>query len=105
MTSSIEVAWKPSRAKHRHALVRMCWRLCSRVLSLSRGMTPRLNEKFSLRYGRGWGSLLPKSKDFFPFRGEDMARNIPTQTDVLIVGAGPTGVALAPSLGALGVGL
>jgi 2-polyprenyl-6-methoxyphenol hydroxylase-like FAD-dependent oxidoreductase len=32
-----------------------------------------------------------------------MARHIPTQTDVLIVGAGPTGVALALSLAQLGV--
>ena len=55
ITSSIEVAWKPSREKHRHALVRMCWRRCSRVFSLRRGMTAMLNEKFSLRYRpEGW---------------------------------------------------
>jgi hypothetical protein len=37
------VAWKPSREKHRHALVRMCWRRFSRVFSLNRGMRSALH--------------------------------------------------------------
>jgi hypothetical protein len=41
---AIEVAWKPFREKHFHALVRMCCRRRSRVCSVSLGTLPRLNE-------------------------------------------------------------
>jgi hypothetical protein len=65
ITSSIEVAWKPSREKHRHALVRMCWRRCSRVLSLTRGMRTTLNENFSLRYALPECIVTTRRKKFF----------------------------------------
>src|ERR1700730_6778980 len=69
MMSSIEVAWKPSREKHRQALVRMCWRRWARVVSLSRGIAHSLNKNDRLRYGRVRYTVRTNQKRTFLFGG------------------------------------
>src|ERR1700722_4263455 len=60
----------------------MCRRRCSRVLSLSLGMAPRLNEKDSLRYGGPRCAAADNRKRSFLFGG----RAVTTHVNRFVVG-------------------